>query len=192
SDYIFSNFVPGSARAIEGYLREFSQNTDKLTAVGVIALVVSLLVTLVSVEATFNKIWRVKTARPKFSRFLVYWTVLTLGAIVATASLALSTQFFAMSIFKTASGQWIEGMILRLTPMLIEWLAFIAIYRVVPHRTVQWRHAMAGAALAVLMLELVKWGIGLHLGGFNAYAEIYQQVPFVPISRLCISFAVHA
>src|SRR3546814_8966939 len=85
SDYIFSNFVPGSARAIESHLRDFSRNTVQLTAVGVIALVVSLLVTLISIEATFNKVWRVKTARPKFGRFLVYWTVLTLGALVATA-----------------------------------------------------------------------------------------------------------
>src|SRR5690606_22139942 len=146
SSYIFSNFVPASASAIEGYLRDFSRNTGQLTAVGVIALVVSLLVTLISIEATFNKIWRVKTARPQFGRFLVYWTVLTLGALVATASLALSTQFFALGIFKTASGQWLEAMILKLTPMVIELMAFTAIYRVVPHRTVQWRHAIAGAA----------------------------------------------
>src|SRR5690606_13035343 len=89
SDYIFSNFVPGSARAVEAYLDAFSLNPDTRTAVGVIALVVSLQVTLVSVEAAFNKIWRVKTARPKISRFLVYWTVLALGGLVATASLAL-------------------------------------------------------------------------------------------------------
>ena len=87
-----------------------------------------------------------------------------------------------------ASGQWVEGMILRLTPMLIEWFAFIAIYRVVPHRTVQWRHAMAGAALAVLLLELVKWGIGLYLGSFNAYQNIYGAVAFVPIFLLWLYF----
>ena len=150
--------MPGSARAIEGYLRQFSQNTSQLTTVGVIALVVSLLITLISVEATFNKIWRVKTARPKFSRFLVYWTVLTLGALVATASLALSTRFFALGIFKTVSGQWLEDVMLRLAPMMIEWIAFAAIYRVVPHRTVQWRHAIAGAALAVLLLEVREVG----------------------------------
>jgi membrane protein len=188
SDYIFSNFVPGSARAIEGYLRQFSQNTGQLTTVGVIALVVSLLITLVSVEATFNKIWRVKTARPKFSRFLVYWTVLTLGALVATASLALSTRFFALGIFKTASGQWLEDVMLQLAPMMIEWIAFAAIYRVVPHRTVQWRHAIAGAALAVLLLECVKWGIGLYLGSFGAYEKIYQKLAFVPIFLLWIYF----
>ena len=188
SSYIFSNFVPASASAIEGYLRDFSRNTGQLTAVGVIALVVSLLVTLISIEATFNKIWRVKTARPQFGRFLVYWTVLTLGALVATASLALSTQFFALGIFKTASGQWLEAMILKLTPMVIELMAFTAIYRVVPHRTVQWRHAIAGAALAVLLLEFVKWGIGLYLGSFGAYQKIYQKLAFVPIFLLWIYF----
>lgn len=188
SNYVFANFVPTSAAAIREWLEKATSNTGELTGVGVLTLVVSLLITLTSIEATFNKIWRVKTARPKFSRFLVYWTVLTLGAIVATASLALSTQFFAMSIFRTESGQWLEGMILRVTPMLIEWVAFVAIYRVVPHRTVQWRHAMAGAALAVVLLELVKWGIGLYLGSFNAYAKIYQQVAFVPIFLLWIYF----
>ena len=124
SDYIFSNFVPSSARAVETYLRQFSANTGKLTAAGVIALVVSLLITLTSVEATFNRIWRVKTARPKFSRFLVYWTVLTLGALVAATSLALSARFFALPVFATAPGRALESVMLRLAPMMIELLAF--------------------------------------------------------------------
>ncbi len=188
STYVFSNFVPTAASSIEIFLRQSSNNTGQLTVIGVITLVVSLLITLVSVEATFNKIWRVKTARPKFSRFLVYWTVLTLGALVATASLALSTRFFALEIFKTTSGQWLEGMMLRLAPMMIEWIAFAAIYRVVPHRTVQWRHAIAGAALAVLLLESVKWGIGLYLGSFGAYEKIYQKLAYVPIFLLWVYF----
>ena len=188
SDYIFSNFVPSAASSVQDKLIEFSNNAKKLTAAGVIALVISLLITLNSVETTFNRIWRVASSRPKFGRFLVYWTVLTLGALVATASLALSTRFFALEIFKTASGQWLEGVMLRLAPMMIEWVAFAAIYRVVPHRTVQWRHAVAGAALAVLMLECVKWGIGLYLGSFGAYQKIYQQLAFVPIFLLWIYF----
>ena len=188
SDYIFSNFVPSSARAVEAYLRQFSQNTGQLTAVGVIALVISLLITLTSVETTFNRIWRVKTARPKFGRFLVYWTVLTLGALVATASLALSTRFFAMEVFQTASGRVLENIMLSLAPMSIELLAFAAIYRVVPHRTIQWRHALAGAFLAVVLIELVKWMIGLYLGNLGSYQKIYGPLAFVPIFLLWIYF----
>lgn len=186
SDYIFSNFVPSSARAVESYLRQFSANAGQLTTAGVIALVVSLLITLTSVEATFNRIWRVKTARPKFSRFLVYWTVLTLGALVAATSLALSTRFFALALFETGPGRALEGVMLRLAPMSIELVAFAAIFRVVPHRTIKWRHAVIGALLAAMLFELVKWSIGLYLGSFDSYQKIYGPLAFVPIFLLWI------
>ena len=186
SDYIFAHFVPRAAAAVQGYLRDFSANTRELTTAGVIALVVSLLITLIGVESTFNRIWRVPTARPKFSRFLVYWTVLTLGALVAATSLALSTRFFALAIFETGPGRWLEALMLRGAPMLIEMLAFAAVFKVVPHRTVKWRHALAGAALAVVLFEVVKWLIGLYLGSFGAYQKIYGPLAFVPIFLIWI------
>jgi len=186
SNYVFSNFVPNAARSVESYLKQFSANADKLTTVGVIALVVSVLITLSGVEAAFNRIWRVKSARPKFSRFLVYWTVLTLGALMAAASLAVSAKFFAMSVFETTAGHLLQSVMLRLAPMTIELFAFAAIYRVVPHRTIKWRHAVAGALLATFLFELVKWGIGVYLGSFGSYSTIYGTLAFVPIFLLWI------
>jgi membrane protein len=181
SHYIFANFVPASAREVESYLRELSKNTGQLTAVGVIVLVVSLLITLNGIEAAFNRIWRVPTARPKFGRFLVYWTVLTFGALLAAASLAMSARFFALSIFSTMPGRWVETWMLQLSPIAIEWLALTLVYRVVPHRTIQWRFAMIGAALAAVLIELVKWGVGLYLGGFATYQRIYGALALIPI-----------
>ncbi len=186
SDYIFSNFVPSAARSVEAYLKQFSANAGQLTAAGVIALVVSLLITLNGVEASFNRIWRVKTGRPKVGRFLVYWTVLTLGALMAAASLAISARFFAMSVFETEAGHMLQKLMLRLAPIAIELLTIAAIYRVVPHRTIQWRHAIAGAMLATLGFEFVKWGIGLYLGNFGSYSKIYGTLAFVPIFLLWI------
>ena len=186
STYIFANFVPSSARAVEASLQTFADNAEKLTTVGVVALVVSLLITLTSVETTFNRIWRVKAPRPKFSRFLVYWTVLTLGAMVAAASLALSTRLFALEMFETRPGRALEDLMLRLAPLAIELAAFTMLYRVVPHRTVHWRHAFAGAVLAVLLFELVKGGLGLFFGTFRSYESIYGTVAFVPIFLLWV------
>lgn len=184
--YIFANFVPSAAESLKGNLAGLMERTKTLTTAGVIALIVSLLITLHSIETTFNRIWRVKTARPKVGRFLVYWTVLTLGALIAAASLALSTRFFALAIFETATGRWLESLMLRLAPMAIELLAFAAIFKVVPHRTVQWRHAFAGAALSVVLFELMKWGIGLYLGSFNSYQKIYGAFAAAPILLLWI------
>ena len=186
SDYVFSNFVPSAARSVEASLKQFSANIGQLTAAGVIALVVSLLITLNGVEATFNRIWRVKAARPQVGRFLVYWTVLTLGALMAAASLAVSAKFFSMEVFATQPGRWLERVMLQLAPVAIEWLAFAAIYRVVPHRTVHWSHAFAGALLAAMLFELVKWGIGLYLGSFGSYSKIYGAFAAVPIFLLWI------
>ena len=75
---------------------------------------------------------------------------------------------------------------LRLAPMAIELLAFAAIFKVVPHRTVQWRHALAGAALSVVLFELMKWAIGLYLGSFNSYQKIYGAFAAAPILLLWI------
>ena len=186
SDYVFSNFVPSAARAAEGYLRQFSASAGQLTAAGFLALVVSLLITLNSVEQTFNRIWRVASARPQLTRFLVYWTVLTLGALLAAASLAVSAKVLSLPLFGTTEGRWLADLGLRLAPVLIEFVCVVLIYRVVPHHTVKWRHAIPGALLAVLMLELVKWGMGLYLGSFQSYQKLYGTVAFVPILLLWI------
>jgi membrane protein len=186
SDYVFSNFVPRAAGSVQTYLKQFSANAGQLTAAGVVALLVSLLITVSGVEAAFNRIWRVKAARPKFGRFIVYWTVLTLGALFAAASLALSARFFALSVFETQVGSALEQLMLRLAPMGIELVAIAVIYRVVPHRTIHWRHAFAGALLATVLLEAIKAGIGLYLGTFGSYSKIYGTVAFVPIFLLWI------
>lgn len=186
SDYIFSNFVPSAASSLQGYLMQFAANAGKLTTAGIIALVVSVLVTLTRVEATFNQIWRVKAARPKFSRFLVYWTVLTLGALIAAASLAVSARFFAMSVFDSEIGRLLESTMLWLAPLTIETLALAAIYRVVPHRTVKWRHAVAGALIAAVLIELVKGAMGSYLGNFGS---LYGTLAFVPVFLVWVLMA---
>jgi len=186
SDYIFSNFVPSAARSAQIYIKQFSASAGQLTAVGVIVLVISLLITLNSIESTFNRIWRVASSRPKFGRFLVYWTVLTLGALVAAASLAMSARFFEMSLFATQEGRLLRTVLLTLTPLLIEFAAITMIYRVVPHRTIKIRYAVAGALLATVLLEIVKWGLGLYLGSFNTYQKIYSTFAAVPILLMWI------
>ena len=188
--YIFQNFVPSSASALEDKLDGFLANTGKLTTVGVIALLVSLLIALTNIESIFNRIWRVKTARPRLSRFLVYWTMLTLGALVAATSLALSTRFFSLAVFRTVPGQALEALIEGLAPIVLELAAFATIFRLVPHRSIKWRHALAGALLSMLLFETLKWGLGLYLGSVStSYEKIYGSLAAAPIFLLWIYLA---
>jgi membrane protein len=188
-DYVIANFAPGAADAIRRYLHRVTENIGTLTTAGVLALVFSMLMALRQIERAFNHIWRVKTTRPQFSRFLIYWTVMTLGTLVAAASLALSTRFFALAVFETAPGRALESLLLQLAPVAIELAAFALIFRLVPHRTIQWRHAMLGALLSVVLFELVKWGIGLYLAEFASYQKTYGPLAFVPIFLIWFYFA---
>ena len=188
-DYVFSHFVPSAARAIESRLGDLAGNITQLTTAGVIALVISLLVTLNSVESTFNRIWRVASARPQLSRYLVYWTVLTLGALLAAASLAASARFLALPLFDQPQWQWLASCGTGITPILSELLVVMLVYRVVPHHTVKWRHAFAGALLAVALLEVVKTGLGMYLGSFDGYQRLYGALAAIPILMLWIYLA---
>lgn len=181
SEYIFSNFVPSSAWTVRQRLFELTANAGKLTVVGVVALVISLLITLTSIEATFNRIWRVPTARLQLGRLMMYWTVMSFGGLLAAASLAVSARFFALSMFQTTPGQALETGMLRIAPLLIEFVAIVVIYRVVPHRTIRWRHAALGAVPAVLMIEAVKIAAGSYLGSFGTYEKLYGAIAVVPI-----------
>ena len=190
ANYIFNNFVPSAAEAVKSYLLPNDETKVKMTAAGVVALIVSLLVTLTGVEAVFNRIWRVPTARPRFGRFLVYWTVITLGALLAASSLALSTRLFALAFFsETEAGQWLANLMLRIAPFLIEVLCFALIYRVVPHRTIKWRHAFAGAILAAVVFDIAKWALGFYFGHSETYKNLYGAMALAPIFLLWIYMA---
>ncbi len=190
ANYIFNNFVPSAAEAVKTYLLPNRDTQVRMTAAGVVALIVSLLVTLTSVEAVFNRIWRVPTGRPKFSRFLVYWTVMTLGALLAASSLALSTRLFALAFFsETSAGQWLADLMLRVAPFVIEVLCFALIYRVVPHRTIKWRHAFAGALLAAIVFDVAKWALGFYFGYSETYKNLYGALALAPIFLLWIYMA---
>lgn len=185
-EFISANFMPLAAENLQDALSALSENLRGLTTAGVIVVVFSLLITLASVETTFNRIWRVPTSRPKLGRFLVFWTVLTLGTLIAAASITLSSQLFALAIFETGAGRFFEHLMQSLAPVFIELLCFSAIFKVVPHRTVKWRHALAGGVLSVLLFELVKWGIGLYLASFHTYQVLYGVLAALPILMLWI------
>ncbi|MBS7456630.1 YihY family inner membrane protein [Coralloluteibacterium stylophorae] len=174
--FVFENFVPGSARAVENYLLEFAEAASRLTMLGVITLLVIALWTMASIESTFNQIWRVRTARPAVMRFLVYWTVLTLGALMAVAVLAATSYVFGLATGEQGLADWF----LRAVPWGVELVAFSLAYIVIPNRTVAKRHALAGGALATLLFEAAKWGFALYLRNAT-YQQIYGALAVLPI-----------
>ncbi len=89
--FIFANFLPATGDVIQRYIEQFVANSNKMTAVGACGLIVTALLLMYSIDSALNTIWRSKRARPKIYSFAVYWMILTLGPLLAGASLAISS-----------------------------------------------------------------------------------------------------
>jgi len=180
TDFVFSNFVPASARAVEQYLRGFAESARQLTATGVAALLISVLVTMWSIEQAFNRIWRVPSPRPQLTRFLLYWTLLTLGSLLMVSAVAATSALFSIPALAGVEAHGAGEHLLRYLPVLLEFAAFALAYWLIPHRTVPLRFALAGGALATILFEWLKWGLAVYLRNAS-FERLYGALAVVPI-----------
>jgi membrane protein len=180
TDFLFANFLPASARVMEQYLRGFAESAKHLSAFGVGALLVSILLTMWSIEQALNRIWRVPSPRPKLTRFLMYWTLLTLGSLLMAAALAATSALFSIPALAGVQAQGFWDRILRFLPLAMEFAALTLVYWLIPHRTVPLRFAVAGGALASLLFEAVKWGFAIYLR-HASFGQLYGALAVLPI-----------
>lgn len=180
TDFVFSNFVPTSTRVLEQYLRGFADSARNLTGTGVSALLVSVLLTMWSIEQAMNRIWRVPSPRPRLTRFLLYWTLLTLGSLLMVSALAATSALFSMPALSGVETMSFWQYMLRYLPTLIEFVGFTLAYWLIPHRTVPLRFALAGGALATLLFEWLKWGFAVYLRNAS-FEQLYGALSVVPI-----------
>jgi len=182
SVFVFRNFVPTAGEAVQAYLTQFADNASKATAVGIIVVLVSVVSLTLSVESTFNRIWRVPQGRRPGARFIVHWTVITLGPMAVVGLLVLSAYLFALPLFEQADAQFsLKARLLRMLPFLIQWLVLFAAYALIPNRRVPPRHAAIGALFASLVFEVLKHLFADYATNGANYQQVYGALAMVPI-----------
>ncbi|MEO7478847.1 MAG: YihY family inner membrane protein [Lysobacteraceae bacterium] len=183
--FLFTNFVPKAAANVADYIRAFAASARSMTGFGAVGVLVSSLLTMSSIEDAFNRIWRVATPRRPIARFLMYWTVLTLGPLLAVLSLAISSYLFSLPVVAAAEQSALIKYGLALLPVVLELIAFTVAYAVIPNRSVALRHALAGGVLATVLFELAKYAIAFYLTRAS-YQQIYGALAVIPIFLLWI------
>ncbi|MDR2011846.1 MAG: virulence factor BrkB family protein [Rhodanobacter sp.] len=185
--WVFANFVPAAGDTVQGYITQFANNASKATVVGILVLLFSAVWLMVSIEDAFNRIWRVQTARGVVARFIIYWAALTLGPLLATAALAISSYLFALPFIDAAQAQFpIKTHILTVLPFLIVFIGLVATYAVIPHCRVPLRKAAIGALIAALLFDLAKRSFALYAMRYASYQQVYGTLAIVPIFMLWV------
>jgi membrane protein len=165
------------------YLDQFASKAKSLTTVGLFLLCVTGVVTMMTIEAAFNLIWRVPRSRPLAQRVLVYWSIITLGPVLFGVSLSVSSYLISRSmVFSGSSGvsgalDWaLTGAAVPLTAF-----AFTLMYVYMPNCKVEWRDAAVGGLVAAIGFETAKRVFGLYIRHMPNYTIVYGAFAAVPI-----------
>ncbi|EDH0572304.1 hypothetical protein R515_16105 [Salmonella enterica subsp. arizonae serovar 41:z4,z23:-] len=173
--FIFANFMPATGDVIQRYIEQFVANSNKMTAVGACGLIVTALLLMYAIDSALNTIWRSKRTRPKVYSFAVYWMILTLGPLLAGASLAISS--YLLSLRWASDLNTVVDNVLRVLPLLLSWISFWLLYSIVPTTRVPNRDAF----VAALLFEAGKKGFALYITMFPSYQLIYGVLAVIPI-----------
>ena len=180
--FIFRSFVPAAGETVQGYLLQFAGNASKLTLFGVLFLLASALMMMASIEDRFNRIWRVASRRKGTARLLLYWAALTLGPILVTAGVGVSSWVYAQPLWRGVAGHGVAGFRLwLLAPFLITWVGLSVLYQAVPNCRVRWRDAITGALVAAVLFEFARKGFAAYVQGVANYKEVYGALAAIPI-----------
>lgn len=185
-NFIFTNFMPAAGNTLQRYLEQFVANVHRMTAVGAVGLIVTALLLMHSVDSALNAIWRSDKKRPLVYSFAVYWMILTLGPLLAGASLAISSYLLSLKWINVTGVTSLVDQMLRFFPLLLSWLSFWLLYSIVPIQRVPARDALTGALVAGLLFELGKKGFALYVTMFPSYQLIYGVLAVIPILFLWV------
>jgi len=148
--------------------------------VGVAVIVYAAIGLMVSIENSFNTIYRASHGRTWSRRIPLYWFVLTISPVAMGISWYLNNYVEA---FINSSGSWqtllaVGGVMWNI---VIVWLVMFAVYALVPNTSVALRPVAIGALVAALILEAGKRSLGAYLENALSISQLYGSLGLVPL-----------
>jgi len=186
--WLIESLIPDNiARQVLGYLNQFSMKASSLGVAGLLVLLVTAVALILTMDKTFNNIWRVRKPRPLAQRVLIYWAAMTLGPLLLALSLSTTASFF------TASRGVVGGGAVKLLFGGFEFAllagGMASLYHYVPNTHVRWSHAWTGGIFVALAIECAKRILAFYLSLMPTYSMVYGAFATFPILLIWIYVA---
>jgi membrane protein len=172
------------AQLIDGFIKSSRSGTAGM--IGGFTLIIIVLQLFSSVENAFNEIWGVRRGRSLPMRIILYWAVLTLGALVFFAAVT--------GLSPDALFGWL-GTQLHFSPVLLDFLRLLLpsatvlvlvalltlFYRFAPNTKVRWIAAFLGAAVVSALLVLNNLLAFLYVQRVAMQTTLYGSLSLLPV-----------
>jgi membrane protein len=187
--WLVESLIPDNiSRQVLGYLTQFSRQASKLGVAGLAVLVVTALAMILTIDRTFNGIWRVRKPRPFAQRVLIYWAAVTLGPALLAASLAATS--YLLPFARGTEGPS-DGLQFLLDSLEFVTLAggMAALYHYMPNTYVKWAHAWTGGLFVAVGVAMAKKILAVYLSLVPTYSVVYGAFATLPILLVWIYMA---
>lgn len=190
---ILKNLAAGSGPQVIDYLSKFIANLDikKIGVTSFAFLIGTLVLLLKQIEVSLNHIWLVQSTRNLISRFIYFWTFLTLGILVGAIVFGFMSAMHMDSLYSllgmgfkettVVADSWLGDFFTSLLAWFGAFIFFFLLYRVVPNCFVSVREASAGALVGSLLFHQGGRLYAYYVSHFAKYASIYGAVAAIPI-----------
>ena len=163
----------------------------KSGAVGVIGLLTLFIIgiqVLASIERSFNSLWGVKKGRKIGERVFVYWTFISMSAVVGAASLTLVTiPTIAKLMERVPFGGKVFFLVLFLSPLIAFVLLVLLLavfFRFIPNTKVEWKAAFTGAGIVIVLLQVYNMLSFLYVQRVVDTRSLYGSVGIIVVMML--------
>jgi len=182
-DFILKNLASGTGQSVVSYLDTMIQGLD-LKTIGwssFASVLVTLILLLRQIEEALNGIWLIRKARNVFTRFMHFWTFLTLGVVVSAIMIGVSG--FNVKKYLDATTAQAESNLVTgiLFAYFGSFLFFFFLYKIVPNCKVHPKNAAIGAATSAFMLAVAGWGYSVFVSNASSYQTIYGALAQLPL-----------
>ncbi len=185
---IYNNFIPSSGAQISQHIQSFIEKSSNLGIIGVVGLFVTAILTLITIEQAFNKIWRVDDRSGGMASIIRYWVMITLGPIVLGVVFGASSAIASLNFLnQKIAGYGIDwGVWAYILSFGLMVLGFIGMYWFIPKAQVPIKNAVIAGVVIAVLFELLKKVFGVAMSNFTSYEAIYGAFAALPIFLLWI------
>lgn len=180
-DFLIQNLASDNAQKVVQYLESMLSHVS-VASIGwssFASMLITLILLLRQIEGALNRIWLVHKGRNLFTRFMYFWTFLTLGVLGLGVVIGVTAGFDLHKLFgNDGEGSGVPG-----------WLAgtgavftfFFVLYKVGPNCFVAGRNAAVGALAASVLLNQGGRLYGIYIKDASNYQSLYGALAQLPI-----------
>ena len=150
--------------------------------VGLILLFYTVLLLTYNMERTFNSIWQVKKPRSLYRKITDYFSMLLLLPllILLSSGISIFISTFVKNIQEFALLAPIVKFLVRLTPFVLTWGMFTALYIFMPNTKVKFKYAVLPGILAGSAFQAFQYlyiGTQIWVSRYNAIYGSFAAIP---------------